>query len=80
MLCVSERMDGCREREGERKWMAKKEKSKCVCERERGREEGREKEGVNELEERRRKNKREGVEKMEKGKKRGEKTNVSIKL
>ena len=52
----------------------------CVCERERGREEGREKEGVNELEERRRKNKREGVEKMEKGKKRGEKTNVSIKL
>ena len=33
---------------------------------------------MNELEERRRKNKREGVEKMEKGKKRGEKT-VSIK-
>jgi len=35
---------------------------------------------VNILEERRRKNKREGDEKMEKGKKRGEKTNVSIKL
>lgn len=68
-------MEGKRGRE---KVDGEKGKNQSVCERER--EEGREKEGVNILEERRRKNKREGDEKMEKGKKRGEKTNVSIKL
>lgn len=78
MLCVSEWMGGGKERQRGSGW--RKRKNQSVCLRERKERKEREKEGVNELEERGRKTRGKGLKRWRKGKREERKPAASIKL